>query len=187
MEWRIARNVGENFLSTRTRFRTEAKFLYHPKLIEMWGNRYASLVAAPKDHTDNYLARTDITLEHYDMPSRRFITLVFHLPPFSQTTTCSKALRYPRPPRTFPFPLLTRTYATHREIPHPPPPPPPHPDLLSNSSTSSRLGRTGAGPRIQDSVGPFPLGVGPSGRDKTWRPWSELGLGGKCMSAQYPY
>lgn len=30
-----------------------------------------------------------------------------------------------------------------------------------------------------ERVGPFPLGVGPSGRNKTWRKWSELGIGGK--------
>ncbi len=32
-----------------------------------------------------------------------------------------------------------------------------------------------------ERVGPFPLGVGPSGRNKTWRKWSELGIGGKGM------
>lgn len=30
-----------------------------------------------------------------------------------------------------------------------------------------------------EHVGPFPLGVGPSGRNKTWKSWSDLNLGGK--------
>lgn len=34
-----------------------------------------------------------------------------------------------------------------------------------------------------EHVGPFPLGVGPSGRNKTWTRWGDLGLGGKC---EYP-
>lgn len=33
--------------------------------------------------------------------------------------------------------------------------------------------------QTHEHVGPFPLGVGPSGRNKTWKRWGDLGLGGK--------
>lgn len=31
----------------------------------------------------------------------------------------------------------------------------------------------------REYVGPFPLGVGPSGRRKPWKPWQDLGIRGK--------
>ncbi|EIW66548.1 hypothetical protein TREMEDRAFT_65418 [Tremella mesenterica DSM 1558] len=34
-------------------------------------------------------------------------------------------------------------------------------------------------PLGQETVGPFPLGVGPGGRSRAWKRWNELGLGGK--------
>jgi hypothetical protein len=53
-------------------------------------------------------------------------------------------------------------------------------ELLRRLEAESRRqgGSTGFGGR--ESVGPFPLGVGPSGRRKMWRPWKELGVRGKC-------
>jgi hypothetical protein len=55
-------------------------------------------------------------------------------------------------------------------------------ELLRRLEAESRRqgGSTGFGGR--ESVGPFPLGVGPSGRRKMWRPWRELGVSGKCTS-----
>ncbi|WWD16517.1 hypothetical protein CI109_100944 [Kwoniella shandongensis] len=53
-------------------------------------------------------------------------------------------------------------------------------DLLNRlGSTASRSANESAGG--QESVGPFPLGVGPSGRRKVWKRWSDLGLGGKLV------
>lgn len=43
-------------------------------------------------------------------------------------------------------------------------------------------GAAGSGFEGHERVGPFPLGVGPSGRSRGWKRWSELGLGGKCTS-----
>ena len=56
-------------------------------------------------------------------------------------------------------------------------------ELLRRLEAESRRqgGSTGFGGR--ESVGPFPLGVGPSGRRKMWRPWRELGVSGKCKLA----
>ena len=55
-------------------------------------------------------------------------------------------------------------------------------ELLRRLEAESRKqgGSTGFGGR--ESVGPFPLGVGPSGRRKVWRPWGELGVRGKRQS-----
>jgi hypothetical protein len=55
-------------------------------------------------------------------------------------------------------------------------------ELLRRLEAESRRqgGSTGFGGR--ESVGPFPLGVGPSGRRKMWRPWRELGVSGKRES-----
>ncbi|ORY24387.1 hypothetical protein BCR39DRAFT_547029 [Naematelia encephala] len=65
------------------------------------------------------------------------------------------------------LPLQIRLYATHRELPN-----------LDTPSSSSSTFRD---PKGRDSVGPFPLGVGPSGRSKAWRPWGQLGIGGKLV------
>ncbi|WVF65774.1 hypothetical protein IAT40_000508 [Kwoniella sp. CBS 6097] len=48
-------------------------------------------------------------------------------------------------------------------------------DLLKGAS-SARRATEGT-----ESVGPFPLGVGPSGRGKAWKTWKELGIGGKLV------
>ncbi|OCF43385.1 hypothetical protein I317_02825 [Kwoniella heveanensis CBS 569] len=48
-------------------------------------------------------------------------------------------------------------------------------DLLKGASSA---GRATEG---TESVGPFPLGVGASGRSKTWKSWKELGIGGKLV------
>jgi import inner membrane translocase subunit TIM21 len=84
-----------------------------------------------------------------------------------------------------------RTYATHSDrVPPSGPGPSTHSgqnattdstaELLRRLEAESRKqgGSTGFGGR--ESVGPFPLGVGPSGRRKMWRPWRELGVSGKC-------
>ncbi|KAK4683614.1 hypothetical protein P7C73_g6624, partial [Tremellales sp. Uapishka_1] len=52
-------------------------------------------------------------------------------------------------------------------------------DLLNRLEAESRRTSSTSNLRGQDTVGPFPLGVGASGRNKTWKSWSELGVGGK--------
>lgn len=73
---------------------------------------------------------------------------------------------------------LRRQYATHRDRAHP--------SSAPSSSSSSRAGGStihGSTTRSAfegaETVGPFPLGVGSSGRGGIWRPWKELGVGGK--------
>ncbi|KAK8861572.1 hypothetical protein IAR55_002394 [Kwoniella newhampshirensis] len=95
-------------------------------------------------------------------------------------------------PRPFVQALVIRTYATHRSAPSSSSsasgPQSGSQDAQSRAEATSdllnRLGstasRTAAGGG-QDSVGPFPLGVGPSGRRKVWKRWSDLGLGGKLV------
>ncbi|WVO13284.1 hypothetical protein L204_100897 [Cryptococcus depauperatus] len=64
-----------------------------------------------------------------------------------------------------------------------------HKDTTSSRSQSQAtddllrgLGKkSGTSSATQDTVGPFPLGVGPTGRRKTWQKWSQLGLGGKVV------
>ncbi|WVQ93416.1 hypothetical protein IAU59_000487 [Kwoniella sp. CBS 9459] len=51
-------------------------------------------------------------------------------------------------------------------------------DLLRGNSASARRATQGT---TAESVGPFPLGVGPSGRGKAWKSWKELGIGGKLV------
>lgn len=51
-------------------------------------------------------------------------------------------------------------------------------ELLDRLTREARQ-RGRAFDQTHDHVGPFPLGVGPSGRTKTWKSWSDLGLGGK--------
>jgi hypothetical protein len=84
--------------------------------------------------------------------------------------------------------LPKRTYATHSDRV----PPSSGPSQNANATTTADLlrrleaesrrrgGATGFGGR--ENVGPFPLGVGASGRKKMWRPWKELGVSGKCES-----
>lgn len=82
-----------------------------------------------------------------------------------------------------------RSYATHSgKIP---PSGSPSGQNATTDSTAELLRRLEAESRRQggasgfggsESVGPFPLGVGPSGRRKMWRPWGELGLRGKSGS-----
>jgi hypothetical protein len=73
---------------------------------------------------------------------------------------------------------LRRQYATHRDRVHP--------SSAPSSSSSSKAGSSnihGSTTRSAfegaDTVGPFPLGVGSSGRGGVWRPWKELGVGAK--------
>ncbi|ORX33695.1 hypothetical protein BD324DRAFT_639190 [Kockovaella imperatae] len=61
-----------------------------------------------------------------------------------------------------------RTYATHRDL---------RTDPSLDASPRVRTGQSNLDGR--ESVGPFPLGVGPSGRNKTWKSWKELGIKGK--------
>ncbi|WVW80141.1 hypothetical protein I302_102116 [Kwoniella bestiolae CBS 10118] len=66
-----------------------------------------------------------------------------------------------------------RSYATHKSTVNP-----------SSDATADLLKNSGAARRAAEgpeSVGPFPLGVGASGRRKTWRSWKELGIGGKLV------
>ncbi|KAK6907355.1 hypothetical protein L486_03924 [Kwoniella mangroviensis CBS 10435] len=75
-----------------------------------------------------------------------------------------------------PIPFI-RTYATHKSASNPSP-------SSSADATADLLRNSGAARRAAEgpeSVGPFPLGVGASGRRKTWRSWSELGIGGKLV------
>ena len=57
---------------------------------------------------------------------------------------------------------------------------------LLNRLTREARQRGRAFDQTHDHVGPFPLGVGPSGRTKTWKPWGDLNLGGKreCTGAE---
>ncbi|WWC60303.1 uncharacterized protein I303_102872 [Kwoniella dejecticola CBS 10117] len=79
----------------------------------------------------------------------------------------------------YPSYSFTRSYATHKSAT----------DASSSShgnsdATADLLRNAGAARKAtegQDSVGPFPLGVGASGRRKTWRSWKELGVGGKLV------
>ncbi len=70
-----------------------------------------------------------------------------------------------------------RKFATHRD----------RPTASSSTNVNDRLNpRASLGASSMtggESVGPFPLGVGPSGRNKTWKTWRELGLGGKRRSS----
>jgi hypothetical protein len=70
------------------------------------------------------------------------------------------------------IPSQSRQYATHRSHPKP------SEDPMSNKATASSSAASML--NSQGRVGPFPLGVGPSGRSKTWKRWRELGIGGKC-------
>lgn len=75
---------------------------------------------------------------------------------------------------------IIRLFATHTERPNTNSPPPSTEDLLRRLEAQSRLkGQTGSGFTGQESVGPFPLGVGASGRSRGWKSWRELGIGGK--------
>lgn len=51
-------------------------------------------------------------------------------------------------------------------------------ELLDRLTREARQ-RGRAFDQTHDHVGPFPLGVGPSGRNKTWKRWGDLNLGGK--------
>lgn len=83
--------------------------------------------------------------------------------------------RFGPPPAIIrPFVSSTRLYATHRETVSP------HSQSQATSDLLKGLGnRTGTASGTQDTVGPFPLGVGPNGRRKTWKSWSDLNIGGK--------
>ncbi|KAK1927509.1 hypothetical protein DB88DRAFT_478267 [Papiliotrema laurentii] len=103
------------------------------------------------------------------MRGQRFISVIV-----STTPRCPRhatAL-----PRYFPptFTSSTRSYATHRESPR----------ASASGSSSSIHGQTSKSAFDgAETVGPFPLGVGPSGRSKTWKPWKELNVSGKLGRA----
>jgi hypothetical protein len=52
-------------------------------------------------------------------------------------------------------------------------------DLLRRLEASSRRAGGSSGFGGQDRVGPMPLGMGSDARNRTWRKWGELGMGGK--------
>lgn len=80
----------------------------------------------------------------------------------------------PSPAVLRPFVSSTRLYATHHETASP------HSQSQATSDLLKGLGsKTGTSSGTQDTVGPFPLGVGPNGRRKTWKSWSDLNIGGK--------
>ncbi|KGB78305.1 hypothetical protein I307_02623 [Cryptococcus deuterogattii 99/473] len=82
----------------------------------------------------------------------------------------------PSPAIIRPFVSSTRLYATHRETVSP------HSQSQATSDLLKGLGnKTGTASGTQDTVGPFPLGVGPNGRRKTWKSWSDLNIGGKLV------
>ncbi|WWC87883.1 uncharacterized protein L201_002781 [Kwoniella dendrophila CBS 6074] len=79
---------------------------------------------------------------------------------------------------SFPPHKFTRSYATHKSTTTP------SSSSSSAEATEDLLRNTGSARRAAEgpeSVGPFPLGVGASGRRKTWRSWRELGIGGKLV------
>ena len=73
-----------------------------------------------------------------------------------------------------------RFYATHKDNAS---------TSSSSASQSDLFARLQSQARLETSqdahetVGPFPLGVGPSGRRKAWRRWSDLNIGGKLVRA----
>ncbi|RSH94657.1 hypothetical protein EHS25_004462 [Saitozyma podzolica] len=73
-----------------------------------------------------------------------------------------------------------RCYATHKST-TPPGGRNSTDDLLRRLEDASRSKAARDAFDGRESVGPFPLGVGPSGRRKAWRRWRELGLGGKLV------
>lgn len=80
----------------------------------------------------------------------------------------------PSPAVLRPFVSSARLYATHHETASP------HSQSQATSDLLKGLGsKTGTSSGTQDTVGPFPLGVGPNGRRKTWKSWSDLNIGGK--------
>jgi hypothetical protein len=76
-----------------------------------------------------------------------------------------------------------RSYATHKST-TPPTGRSSTDDLLHRLEDASRRKAAKDAFDGRESVGPFPLGVGPSGRRKAWRRWRELGLGGKRESTR---
>ncbi|OWZ70183.1 hypothetical protein AYX14_04439 [Cryptococcus neoformans] len=82
----------------------------------------------------------------------------------------------PSPAVLRPFVSSARLYATHHETASP------HSQSQATSDLLKGLGsKTGTSSGTQDTVGPFPLGVGPNGRRKTWKSWSDLNIGGKLV------
>jgi hypothetical protein len=104
----------------------------------------------------------------------RLITLVVE--PVSHQAGPSKLSR----PALAPTLAQLRSYATHKEAPRKN-----GPSASATAAQEAYVYGTTTGPRVKSTfegterVGPFPLGVGSSGRDQTWKSWRELTLGGK--------
>lgn len=117
--------------------------------------------------------------------------LQLQIPPYcpERAVRCGRLPQFTASVSRHPTPFR-RSLATHSDRPFPNP----NPGASSSSSSgpsapsteellrrldaeARRRGKTGF--EGQEAVGPFPLGVGPSGRSKGWKRWSELGIGGK--------
>ena len=101
------------------------------------------------------------------MRAHQVIAILAHAP-----AHCPK-----HPGRLAHFPLLVsrRQYATHQDRkPNPASSPAGSGNVYGQTSRSAFEG--------SETVGPFPLGVGSSGRSQVWKPWKELGVGGKRES-----
>jgi hypothetical protein len=81
------------------------------------------------------------------------------------------ALRIPFPASSFPARCYgsSRSFATHKDR------------TTTNSSADINANKTRSAFDGRESVGPFPLGIGPNGRRQTWAPWARLSRIGKGM------
>ena len=101
------------------------------------------------------------------MRGQNIISLVVRAAPCRSTAPI-------RPLSTYIFAHTTqRHYATHRDTK-------PSSSPSASSSSTPIYGQTSKSAfEGADTVGPFPLGVGSSGRSTTWKPWAELNASGK--------
>lgn len=101
------------------------------------------------------------------MRGQQIVSLLVHAP-----THCPK---HPGRLARLPFVAISqRHYATYKDrtTPNPAAPSGSESNVYGQTSRSAFEG--------SETVGPFPLGVGSSGRSQVWKPWKELGVGGKC-------
>ncbi|KAL7419596.1 hypothetical protein Q5752_005508 [Cryptotrichosporon argae] len=98
------------------------------------------------------------------MPPRPLVLLHLRAPrACASSITALQSIARPQPALTARA-VCRRAYATH----------PSRPDIHVEAEARRATQET-----ARESVGPFPLGVGASGRAKPWKSWKELGFGGK--------
>ena len=118
----------------------------------------------------------------HGMYLQRASVVIFHLPTASTWTlvsccpgpSVSRPCRWPRVSGSTTSSQAShwshlRAYATHQDKGYTP----------ENASPHSRI-RTGPSTLDgRETVGPFPLGVGPNAGNKIWKPWKDLNISGK--------